>query len=104
MRDRLRSVHEHGNVQCVRACDDLFHRIDRAQNVRDVSDRNNFGARAQQLFESFEVKGALLVHRHPFDHSAFALAVEMPRHNVGMMLHDRENDFIPLADIVETET
>ena len=34
----------------------------------------------------------------PFQHRALALAQEMPRHDVGMMLHDGENDFTARLD------
>ena len=36
--------------------------------------------------------------RRPLEHGAVALAVEMPGHDVGVVLHDREHDLVALAD------
>ena len=40
----------------------------------------------------------------PFDHGTTALAVEMPRHDVGVVLQDREDDLVALADHHAAET
>ena len=48
----------------------------------------------QQLLELVEQEVAVVVDRRPFDHGALALAQEMPRHDVGVVLHDREHDLV----------
>ena len=39
-----------------------------------------------------------------FDHRALTLAQEMPRHDVGVMLHDRKYDFIAGLDALAAES
>ena len=46
---------------------------------------------------------ALVVDRRPLDHRALALAQEMPRHDVGVMLHDREHDLVARLDALAAE-
>jgi hypothetical protein len=42
---------------------------------------------------------ALVIYRRPFDDGAMAFPEEVPRHDVRVMLHDGEYDFVALADI-----
>ena len=75
----------------------------RAEHVRHVGDRDHLGARRQQLLEFVDQEIALVVDRRPFDHRALALAQEMPRHDVGMVLHDREHDLVARLDALAPE-
>ena len=52
----------------------------------------------EQLLEFVEEEIAVVVDRRPFDDGAAALAMEMPGHDIGMVLHDREHDLVALAD------
>ena len=52
----------------------------------------------QQLLEFLDEEVAVVVDRRPFDHGAAAFAMEMPGHDIGMMLEDREHDLVALAD------
>ena len=52
----------------------------------------------QQLLEFVEQEIAVLVDRRPFQHGAAPLAVEMPGHDVGVVLEDRQHDLVALAD------
>ncbi len=53
----------------------------------------------QALLEFLDVEHAEIVDRHPDQLGALPLADEMPRHDVGMVLHDRQHDLVALADI-----
>ena len=89
-----------------RACaslHDFFHRHDSAERVRHLRDRHHLGARREQLLEFVEQEIAVVVDRRPFDHRAVALAQEMPRHDVGMVLHDREHDLVARLDALAAE-
>jgi len=57
----------------------------------------------EQLLELVEQEIAVLVDRRPFDHRALALTQEVPRHDVGMVLHDREHDLVAFLDALATE-
>ena len=57
--------------------------------VRGVSSFSNSSSR----------KLAVVGDRRPFQHGALPLAQEMPGHDVGVVLHDREHDLVALADM-----
>ena len=58
---------------------------------------------AQKLLELVDEEMALVVDRRPFDDGALALAQEMPRHDIGMVLHDREHDLVAGLDALAPE-
>ena len=58
--------------------------------------------RRNQLFNFFKKTLASILDGHPLDYHTFALAKEMPRHNVRMALHDRQDDLIAFLKIVYT--
>ena len=80
--------------------DDLLDRRHGAQHVRHVGDGDHLGARRQRGLEGLDVEGAVIVDIHPAQHRALALAPEMPRHDVGVVLHDRQHDLVALHDPV----
>ena len=53
----------------------------------------------QELLEFVDEERAVVGDRRPFDHRALPLAVEIPRHDVGVVLHDREHDLVALAEV-----
>ena len=66
---------------------DLLDRRHGAEDVRELRDGDELGFRRQRLFEFIERKIAFVIDIDPSQHRAFALAQEMPRHDIGMMLH-----------------
>ena len=99
----LRAVDQHRNAARVRDPRHLFHRHQRAQHVGHVGDRDHFGARTDEFLEFVEQEISLVVDRRPLDHRALALAQEMPRHDVGVVLHDREDDLVARLDALAPE-
>ncbi len=81
----------------------LLHRHHGAEHVRHVGDRDHLGAVGQELLELVDQEVAVVVDRRPFDHRALALAQEMPGHDVGVMLHDREHDLVARLDALAPE-
>ena len=55
---------------------------------------DKFGLWPNRVNHRLRVQIALGIHLHPFQHHALAFAQEMPRHNIGVMLHDRQHDLI----------
>ena len=85
-----------------RACatpDHVLDRHDGAERVRHLGDRDQLRAGREELLELLDQEIAVIVDRRPFDHGAMALLQEVPGHDVGMMLHDREHDLVALADV-----
>ena len=63
LRHRLGPVDEHDRAGRVRAPRDLGDRVDRADHVRDVNDRDQLRAAGEQLVERVEVELAVVEHR-----------------------------------------
>ncbi len=98
MNSRLAAVDQHRDTACMRDLDDLLGRIDRAQHVRHMRDGNDPGAIGQRCGESIEIETAVIGHIHPFDHRALAFPMEMPRHDVGVVFGDRNDNLVALPD------
>ena len=99
----LGAVEQHRNAARMRAAHHLFHRHQGAEHVRHVGDRDHLGARRQELLEFVDEEIAVVVDGRPFDHRALALAQEVPRHDVGVVLHDREHDLVARPDALAAE-
>jgi hypothetical protein len=52
----------------------------------------------RELFVVLDQEVAVVVHRRPLDDGSAPLAQKMPGHDVGVVLHDREDDLVPLPD------
>ena len=98
MHGALRAVDQHRDAAGVRQLHHVLHRHLGAERIRHLGDRHHLGARPEQLLELLDEEIAVLVDRRPFDHRAVTLAQEMPGHDVGMVLHDREHDLVALAE------
>src|SRR5262249_50064553 len=68
-----------------------------------MRNRNHARAWRQQLLEFVELKIAIVVNWRPFDHRALAFAQKVPWHDIGMVLHDGEDDFITGLDTLAPE-
>ena len=68
-----------------------------------MGDGDQLGAVGQALLEFLDVEDAVIVDRHPDQLGALPLADEMPRHDVGVVLHDRQHDLVALADVRHAE-
>ena len=95
----LAAVDQHRNATRMRDAHDLLDRRDRAQRIRHLGDGDQLGAVGQALLEFLDVEDAEIVDRHPDQLGALPLADEMPGHDVGVVLHDRQHDLVALADI-----
>ena len=99
----LAAVDQHRNAARMRELHHLLDRHDRTEHVRHMRDRHHLGARREQLLELVEQEIAVVVDRRPLDHRTLALAQKMPGHDVGMVLHDRQDDLVALFDAFGAE-
>ena len=95
---RLAAVDQHRNAALVRDAADLLDRHDRPGDVRHVDDRDHLRPLGQELLEGFEVERAVVVDRRPLDHRAAPFAMEVPGHDVGVVLEDGDDDLVALPD------
>ena len=82
----------------VRALDDLGDRVDRPEHVGDVGDGDQLRALREQLVEHVEVEQALVGDRHVGQ----PRAEQLPRDDVGVVLHLREHHEIVGGDVGAT--
>jgi hypothetical protein len=65
-----------------------------SQRIGHLGDGDDLGPGRQQLLEFLDEKVAILIDGRPLEHDTVPLAVEMPGHDVGVMLHDGEHHFV----------
>jgi len=81
----------------MRAPHDLPHRIDRTERIRHMRDRHHARPIGQQRFECVELQVAAAVDRDDPEARAGGLAGDLPRHDVGVVLHLRHDDLVARA-------
>ena len=91
---RLGAVDEHRSALGVGKIDDALHRIDGSQRVRQMRHRDEPGARTEQALQLARHQLAVVVDRRDPQHRAAALAQQLPRHDVGVVLHLGDEDLV----------
>ncbi len=94
MGDRLRAVDEHHRANFVCGVDYALHGEHGTERIRDLSDRHEHRAGAQQAEEFIEHELAAQVDRSDLECAACLLAQHLPGNDVGVMLQARDQDFI----------
>ena len=79
---------------------DVGHGVDGAQGVGDVAQGDDPGPLGEEVVEVVEDPAALIVDLEIPDPGAGPVCQELPRDQVGVMLQDRQQDLVPLADVV----
>ena len=77
----------------------ILDRHDGAENVRHVGYGDYSHPVGQELFEFVDQEGPVVGDRRPFDHGALPLTMEIPRHEVGVVFHDCEDDLVAFAEV-----
>ena len=83
----------------MRDADDLRRRCPRAEHVRHMADRHHLSARADQSIQRGKIDCAVIIDIEPSQHRAPALAQEVPRHDVRVVLHNRKHDLVTRLDV-----
>src|SRR5271155_323843 len=99
----LRTVNDHGNAALMSEPDHILDRRRCPEDIGHLRYRDDLRAIAQRAFERLERKGAVIGDVDPTQDRALALAMEVPRHDVGVMLHHAQHDLIARADASETK-
>ena len=86
-------------AHAVRARHNRLDVVDRAERVRDVDDADELGRERKLAVHRVEVEAAVVGDRHVAQLGAPLLGQELPRHDVGVVLHLGEHDPIPGADV-----
>src|SRR5690349_10867834 len=73
---------------------DLLNWIYRTERIGYVSGRNKFCAFVQQSRELFDNELAVIIHRRDLQPCAFFFTQQLPGHDVRVMLHRGDQDFV----------
>ena len=84
----------------VRHLDDPPNGLIGAQRVRNVRDRDELRPRPEQLREFVEQQLAAIVDRGDAQLRALFFAQHLPGHDVGVVLHGGDQDFVACADVL----
>src|SRR5579863_8697364 len=99
----LRTIDEHRNAPLVGDFDDLLDRGRGPEDVRHLRYRDDFRSTAQRPLERLERKRAVVAHVDPAQNRAPAFTMEMPGHDVGVMLHHAQHNLVAGADVREAK-
>ena len=77
--------------------DDVIHGIDCSERIAYVGYADNLGLVAEQLLVSLHIELSAVVHRYHLERNATLGGLQLPRHNVGVMLHDRHYHLVALV-------
>ena len=94
LRRRLRGVDDHQRADLVGAARDLGDRVDGAEHVGDPGQRDDLGALGDQLVDVRQVEPAVVGEPEPPQRRAGALGEQLPRHDVGVVLHLGDDDLV----------
>ena len=97
VRRGLGAVHHRHRARRPASRRDLGHVVDGAQGVGDVGHGDDLGARAQLGVEVVHVQFAVGEHRHGAQLGAETRTRQLPRHDVGVVLHVRDEHFVAFA-------
>ena len=99
VRHRLRAVHQHDRADRVCLLDDRTHRVDGAEGIGTVGDADKLGALRQQFAEPVEQQLTGVIDRDNLERRAHLLAQHLPRHDVGVVFHFRNENLVALPDV-----
>ena len=95
----LGGIDEDDRAGGVRAAGDFLNRVDGAEDVRDRCDRDHFGAVGKERIERVENQLAIIGDRDVLQNCAGALGELLPGHQIRMVLHRGDEDFVAGFDV-----
>ncbi len=99
VRHRLRPVDQHQRACGVGHLGHLANRIDGSEHVRDMRERDELGLQVQEDLEDLQPQQAIVRDGHELQVAVLLLDQELPRHEVGMVLHLGQDDGVAAADV-----
>ncbi len=90
----LAAIGQHFSANFMREAANLGHVRHAAEHIAHMGNRDHTRFRTNCFRQVCHVQRTIFVQAHPFQDSAMALPQEMPRNDVGMMLHDGEDNLV----------
>ena len=103
MNGALRAVHQDGDAALMGEPDHLLDRRRRSQDIRHLRDSDDPGSLIQGPLKRVDREGTIIANVDPPQYGPLAFAMEMPRHNVGVMLHYAERNFVARTNVAQTK-
>ena len=94
MRSTLRPIYQHRHAMTVCPTNDLGNWVHRSQDIAHVSDADQSGARGEQCLHLFEKQFSAVVDGNHFQGDSAACGLQLPRHNVAMVFHCRDDHLV----------
>ena len=94
MRGTLRAIHKHGYAVAVCIGHHLLHGVDGAEDVAHVGKADEARMLVEELAVGGLVEGAVVEHGTHTKFEAIAAGLELPRHDVAVMLHHGDDDLV----------
>ena len=79
--------------------DHVANRVDRAQHVRSVGERDERGPKVQQDLVHLELQEPVVADRNELQVAVLFLDQELPGHQIGVVLHLGQDDRVAPADV-----
>ena len=99
VRRRLGRVDDTDRSDLVRPLRDLFDWVNRPQDVRAQGHRHDLRPVCEEVIVLFHFQRAVVVHVDILQHRAFVILHEVPRHVVGVVLHDGADDLVTFLNL-----
>ena len=90
----LGAVDHHGNVVGMGDAHDILHGINRTEDVAHVGNAYYLRMFVEQLLKGLQVEESVVGHRDDAQADALAGGGELPGHDVGVVLHHRDDDLV----------
>ena len=100
VRNGLGAVDQHQRPGRVGHVDHLADRVDRAQRVRHVGEGDELGLQPEEHLEDVEAEDPVVGDRDELEIPVHFLDEELPRDEVGVVLHLGEDDLVAAADVL----
>ena len=91
----LATIHKNACADFMRDATHFSDIVHRSQHIAHMADRDHARLRPDSRAQTVHVERAIIVQANPSQHSTLPFTQKMPRHDVGMVLHDGQHDFIP---------
>ncbi len=97
----LGGVHQRGHAQLARAFAQFRHGIHRSQRIGDVREREQFHVPGEQSIQLAQIQQALVAGDRQINQlRARAFREQLPRHEVAVVLHFREQNLVAGLDVL----
>ncbi len=90
----LGSIHQDRNIMSMGYTDDITYGIYRSQYIADMGDTYETSPWRKERLKAIKIECSIFMNGDDLEFYSFLVGLQLPRHDIGMMLHGRDDDFI----------